>query len=240
MDRKERKARIAAKLQNTEPPQALLLEMDGVLIDNKSILYNVYMDLLLKQGRTGSKQEFNELFGLPIPIFLMTLIEKYGLKTSLEGLEITYKEFLAKHYTQTMPVFPLALKCLEHAREMGIALALIAFSDPTLSTLYLEKNQLKPFFDAIITSKNVTVNENDSPNLYQQALTVLGTTAEDAVSIVQSFPSAAASLEAHIETLWLTQSRSNSNTLMNRAQCHRMRDWSEALNCLRNWYAEKL
>lgn len=235
MDRRERKARLEAKTQGIEPPHTVLLEMDGIIVDSHAVLYRVYNDLLAKHGRTGTKIEFNTLFGMPLHTFLLTLSDLYGLRRSLEKLEDDYRDLLATHYAHDVPVIPQALKFLEQARQLGLTLGLIASAGLAPTRTVLHAKQLDKEFDVISTGETEHIHETP-PNLYQEALDVLGTSSNDTLAIVRSAYSVHASLEADIDSIWLTNNSGGKIPANHHAQCIRLNDWDAILNHIKQCY----
>src|SRR5262249_53719248 len=131
MDRREKKVKRIAKGENEETPSIVLMELDGVLIDSESILYEAYNKLLEKSGLRGSKTEFQEIFGLPINLFLMELIEKYSVKKPIEQLEQEYVKLLSEQY-HNISILPQAESFLKDATKKGYTLGLVATAPPAI------------------------------------------------------------------------------------------------------------
>lgn len=239
MHQKERKAKSELS-RNWTLPTTLLIEMDGAFLDNRDLLFDAYFALLHKYGIEGSKVEFNELVGLLPKELILHLSDKYGLKNNLEALELEYITYLKTKYKDHIYPRQGALECLRIAQQLGFSLALVSMMDRTTTQDILTPHQLQKTFDAIATASEVPVNESRSSNLYQHALSIVGSDEEETLAIAFSSHAVEALKEAGIHTLWLKFNvRENipKHFFGSDKKYAQVKDWKNVLHCLQKWYA---
>lgn len=226
LNRKTRRERAHAKFQNPELPNTILIEMDGALIDSLPVLYKIYNDYLHQHSINGSKNEFNQIAGLPLPEFLLQLIEKYGFRRTLDGFLKEYINLLSFVYNADIPLLNNAQQFLTVAGKLGLTLGIVASVGEDLTLRYLHEKHLFGIFDVIATTTIEDVIPENIPNLYQKALTRLSTEPEDAIAIVSTIQGAEAAKEAGIPRWILSPHEKRTVQLENVQDYKLIKDWS--------------
>lgn len=225
-DRRERRELADIKFHSWEIPQTLIIELDGALIDSISTLYNIYKVFLQKHGYVGSRTEFNELLGLPLPEYLFELSGIHGLRKSLEILQQEYQILLRQFYTTQLNLVPGVQEFLSTANQLGLTLCVVSGFEKKFVRGFLKEKQLLEAFEVVVSIPETDVVLENIPNLYQNALTILGTESEDAIAIVSSAHAVEDSKEAGILTWWLSShGKSHIRSTADQKDCLPIKDW---------------
>ena len=99
-----------------EKLKAVLIDMDGTLLNSMDVLYKVYRDFLHEYGHRGTKAEFKQLTG-PSINEVISMIKKYGIEASFNRVKGTYRAILKKHYAEDIELYPGALEFLDRAKS---------------------------------------------------------------------------------------------------------------------------
>jgi HAD superfamily hydrolase (TIGR01509 family) len=166
-------------LQKFHLPKAILIDLDGTLLDSHSILFSVYCTFLAHFGK---------------------LSDRYQLPPSEEKLKHLYFSLLERYYQEEATLFPGSVSFLELAKNLGIELAIVTSSKEHWTRTILRKHKIEKYFSFVITSQNLEASK-PSPLIYQKALTIIDSPAEDVWAIEDSSSGIQAATGAHIQTL---------------------------------------
>ncbi|KAF3362077.1 Pyrophosphatase PpaX [Chlamydiales bacterium STE3] len=194
-------------LRKVKMVKAVLIDLDGTLVDSTPALYQVYLKFLEHYGHKGNKEEFNSLVGPSIDEIVSTLKTQYKLEDDNEKLANMYVSFIMLQGFEGTELFTGVREFLDYAKEKGLKLAIV-----TSGTHALVKTCLDPFgiyerFDAILTSEDVK-QAKPFPEIYELALSKLKVPAEEAVAIEDSTVGAASAKGAGLPVLFITHGKS--------------------------------
>lgn len=230
-----KRIRSQEKLIEMNAPNVILIEMDGALIDSDFALLKIYNELLCKFGFEGNLSEFNELIGLLPFDLLMELSDRYGLRHSLEDLEKYYQQLIGQYYhPQEMPLCSGAADFLNYANEIGLTLGLIATTaGDKLCQTFLKIHHLEKIFTTVVTPDNLNINLSNQPNIYQHALSSLGTDSEAAITIACQNSSVFTSKEAGVYVLWITPHQKEGM----HKKYMTVHDWAAIKHLFHSWFS---
>lgn len=189
--------------------KAILIDLDGTLVDSHPALYQVYTNFLSTYGVKGSKEEFNSLIGPSIDEIVEILKKKHNLKGTHHDLSLMYVSLLMHQGLKGTELFPGAKEVLEEAKNRKIKLAIVTSGTKALTKVCLEPLDVYDQFDAIITSEDVDASK-PSPAIYSLALNKLSLKPEEAVAIEDSVDGIKAATGAGLQVLCLNNSNNNS------------------------------
>lgn len=236
MNRQQRREQALEKHQSWELPHTLVIEMDGAYLDSVAWLYEVYTSFLQKLGFSGSKPEFQELIGLPLPEFLVQLCDRHSLRRSQEKLLKEYETLLLEKYNAEIPLLPNAEKALLWVTQQGLTCLLVCGMTKPLVTKYLASNPNT--FEKVIIPEETEALPTDFSNMYHQAIVEQGTDPAEAIAIVYSNHAREAAKEAGM-TVWQLSPKQNlhDKLTISPQKCIPVADWQTIFNFLQTRYA---
>lgn len=192
----ERGIRLKSK---TFSCQAVLLDLDGTLVDTSADLWHALQNAFARHGFAPiSKPIFFDTLHFGINESTKRILKDHGADDdAIWQVAEDYKKIyrLLNHSNTALyeGVFPL----LTRLRECGIKLGICTNKESDLSAEILQTLQIGHFFDVVLGIDQVS-EPKPSPKPLEQALLALGTPSEDCVFIgdskIDSMASAAAGI----------------------------------------------
>lgn len=181
--------------------RALLIDMDGTLIETESRWWVAERRVMEMHGSTWEEDDQNQAIGGP----LMKVVEYMGAKANVKA-EIIFKQIVdemldsfSKHKTELLPGWENIIK---HARKQGLKIALVTASNKVLADALLINNSFENYFDLVITSDDV-VDTKPHPEPYLSAAKQFGLDVLDCLAFEDSNTGITSSLGAGIPTIAL-------------------------------------
>lgn len=169
------------------PIEAVIFDMDGVLIDAKEWHYEALNRALALFGYTIDHEAHLARFdGLPTKTKLEMLSKEVALPRSLHRFINRMKQ----HYTNELIAERLC-PTPEHVyatwrlRMEGLRLAVASNSIRATVEFMIRKAELTKFFEYLLSNEDV-VNPKPSPQIYQRAMELLGVTPETTLIVEDS------------------------------------------------------
>lgn len=170
---------------------AIVFDMDGVLIDSEPLHFEVLNEVLALDGHAVGHAEYEEFIGTTTEFTWQTLIARYGLVRPMDACTALYDQLLLRVLRQPHSPEDGVLALIQRGRQLGLRLGVASSSrrlwiDATLLSL-----GLSDAFDAIVSGDDVDRGKPD-PQIYLLAAQRLGVVAtrclaiEDAPKGVQS------------------------------------------------------
>jgi beta-phosphoglucomutase len=157
--------------------KAVIFDMDGVLIDAKDWHYEALNRALELFGYTINRYDHLTTFdGLPTRRKLEILSREKSLPVSMH----TFLNELKQIYTLELvhahckPIFQHEY-ALSHLKAMGYKLAVASNSIRNTIEIMMEKSNLRPYLDAIVSNQDVAIGKPD-PEIYDKTIALLGVT----------------------------------------------------------------
>ncbi len=131
--------------------QAIIWDMDGVLIDSLPTHVEAWLPILQRYGYNYTYEEMIPLFGMTDATVLRSISGGRFSENEVASLthekEIRYQELIHK---KTRPL-PGVVKWLNSFHDAGLKQALASSSDRTSISIILNSLGIYPFFDAIVS-----------------------------------------------------------------------------------------
>ncbi len=237
MNREQRREQSLEKHQSWELPATLIVEMDGAFVDSTRTLYETYMAFLQKLGLLGTKSEFLELIGLPLPEFLVQLCDRHGIRKSQDKLTKEYEALLLEKYNEENVLLPDVEATLQYANQLGLSCILICAMTKSIAKQYLKKKNIYDFFTTLIFPEESEALPIELSNMYHRALAEQGSDPSEAIAIVFSNQSREAAQEAGM-TIWQLSSKPSKNEKLaiSPQKCFLAHSWMSILNFLKTRY----
>lgn len=141
-----------------------VFDLDGVIVDTLSSLYQVYLEFLRDFGIGGNTQEFDQLNGPSLPEIISFLNKKYHLPHGEEELLKKYDQKIKESYTHAS-LMDETEEILELLNRRGFPVALASSSKQRNVQFILNKFDLNKYFDFVVSGDEVTTAK-PSPEIY--------------------------------------------------------------------------
>ncbi|NLZ77069.1 MAG: cytidine deaminase [Spirochaetales bacterium] len=183
--------------------EAILFDMDGVLIDSEPIILKAAMRLFADKGVTVRKEDFTPFIGTGDKRYLLGVGEKYGLDLDFE----VEKHVLFSHYGRIAKESgPLGgvLRFIANAKKAGLKIALVTSAVRMKMLLNLEAVGVEEsIFDKVVTGDMVKRNKPHA-DIYQIASLLLGIDAQKCLVVEDALNGTVAGKAAGCSVLGLT------------------------------------
>jgi HAD superfamily hydrolase (TIGR01509 family) len=174
--------------------KVLFVDLDGTLADTVPWLYELYCALLASYNIVGTKKEFQDLNGRTLHEIALYLKERYQIPDLTDRYEASVMELYSK-----VPLFSHAYETLVKMQERGVNCLLVTSANAKLAHHFLKSHALQQFFAGVVTAEGI--RGKPSPDIYEKALLVAGTSADEAIAIEDSPHGVEAALAAKILTI---------------------------------------
>ncbi len=157
------------------PFDAVIFDMDGVLVNTEPIYVEVEQNNFRKLGLTILENEHKTFQGTATDRMWQILKQKYRIEQTVEELVQMTNSMVTPYFTslqfiETMPDVKLLIKKLKNKK---VPLALASSSYPDVIEIILQKTGLKDYFDAIIDGQMAGVSKPE-PDIFLLAAQNLG------------------------------------------------------------------
>jgi HAD superfamily hydrolase (TIGR01509 family) len=164
---------------------AIIFDMDGVLIDSEPLHFEVLNEVLSLDGHTLSRAENEEFIGTTTEAMWATLIARRGLVRPMAEYRALYDEILLRVLRQPREPAPGVLALIQRARQLGMRLGVASSSrrlwiEATLGSLGLSES-----FDTLVSGDDVVRGKPD-PQIYLLAAQRLGLSPRRCLAIEDS------------------------------------------------------
>jgi HAD superfamily hydrolase (TIGR01509 family) len=164
--------------------QAVVFDLDGVLVDSEQVWDEIREQLARERGGTWSDTAQQDMMGMSSPEWSRYMHERVGLKESPDEINAEVVRRLQARYAEKLPLLPGAVEAV-HRLGARWPLGLATSSNRPVITTVLEAAQLTPFFAATVSSEEVA-HGKPAPDVYVEAARRLGVDPRRAAAIEDS------------------------------------------------------
>lgn len=162
--------------------QAVIFDIDGVLVDTEYFQWQAWIEVLKPFGKTISIKEYFKYAGKRGDIVESEIIKDLALKSKKYDLLIK-KEKLLIEWFHKKPVarMPRVQYALRYFTGKGLKLAVASGSPKVEAMIKLKSAKLLPFFQSIVSGNDV-IRGKPFPDIYLAAAEALGVAASNCLA----------------------------------------------------------
>ena len=193
--------------------EAVLFDMDGVIIDSEPLWSKAEEQLLARRNLRYSPQLKTVMMGLDSSEAVGFLIKHYDLKESVSDVVTERNQLIADLFRQFLRPIPHALQLVRSVQAAGIKTALASSSPQELVDLALSRLNITGLFDLILSGDQVARGK-PAPDIYLTAARELGVNHENCLVIEDAPHGVAAAKAADMCCLAISKSVSEAELAM--------------------------
>ena len=163
---------------------AVVLDMDGLLLDTEQLWDEVREDLARERGGRWSERAQSDMMGMSSPEWSRYMHDVVGLAQPPDEIADEVVRRMAERYREHLPLLPGAKEAVERLAAHW-PLGLASSSNRPLIDLALELGGLAPLFSATVSSEEVERGK-PAPDVYLEATRQLGVEPTRAAAVEDS------------------------------------------------------
>lgn len=164
--------------------EAVVFDMDGVIIDSEPVWQQVRVDLIGERGGVWTDRDGDDTRGRSSEVWSARVSERLGGALSPEEVFDEVLERMAASYQERLPLFPGAVEAIERiAAKFTVAVA--SGSPNALIDLVLDKSGLRAVASAVGYGDRVPSGK-PAPDIYLDVLERMGVDPTRAVGVEDS------------------------------------------------------
>lgn len=170
--------------------QAVLFDLDGVLIDSENLNQSIFEEFTTKNGLPIPKERFYSLIGAhksqdPFSAVIAGLDTGYPDGDSFRVALMSYRNEVLKDYDFTKLPFKDAKSTLESLKSLGLKLACASSSAMEYVEHRLKSGGLWPYLDVVVTCDDFE-RPKPAPDVYRFCMDSFGLKPEDCLVVEDS------------------------------------------------------
>jgi HAD superfamily hydrolase (TIGR01509 family) len=177
--------------------EALLLDLDGTLIDSEHALRVAFERFLGAHGKVAAEGEYERYCGPPLAEIVAGLAASHQLRGDPGELLRQYERFLEGSYVREAPLASGAEALVSHAARSGLRIGVVTSAPERLTRPLLARLGLLHRVAALVCGDQVARGK-PSPEPYRVALGRLGTVAAGVLAVEDTTTGLRAALDAGI------------------------------------------
>jgi len=163
---------------------ALLFDMDGVVVDSEDYWHHAEREELLPGVLDGDLPDLDEITGMPYREIYDYLDANYETTVSKDVFVDRYDATAAEIYQERVALLDTFAVIRETAREAGVPVGLVSSSPPTWMGYVLDRFDLE--FDLVLSNDEAPGPGKPEPDIYEAAADRLGVDPAGCVAVEDS------------------------------------------------------
>lgn len=212
--------------------QAVLLDMDGVLIDSEEFICEAAIRMFRERGHDVTAEDFQPFVGTGEDRYLGGVAEVHGIRLDLPAAKARTYEIYSETIRGRLEALPGVREYLDVLNERDLKVALATSADQVKVGASLREIGIQEErFDTVVTGLNV-VRKKPFPDIYLRAAILLGVPPTSCLVVEDSINGVKAAKSAGARVLAVTTSFSEGELSAADWIC---RDLSDAPSAALDW-----
>ena len=192
----------------SQPIRAVIFDLDGVLADSEPWWNKIDATLLAEHGVTYRGEHHRNVLGVSYRLAVEFYKKTFDLSAPTEEMMRRRGEIATEFFANRIDLFPFTKQVLEELRQMNppLRLGLATSSLSASARPFLDRHQLTPFFEVIITGEEVERGK-PYPDIYLRAAEKLDVATDACLVIEDSLSGIAAAKAANMRVAAIPDSR---------------------------------
>jgi HAD superfamily hydrolase (TIGR01509 family) len=152
--------------------QAVIFDMDGVLVDTVSLNWRAINQTLEPYGIHVNDEELYRYVGRPLKDQLAQLSQEYGVELDYDYIESNSTQ-IKKELMKNLAPKPGVVELLEKLKENHIPIAVATSNSREVTIERLTTSGILHYFDILVTEDDVTRHKPD-PEVFEKAAQEMG------------------------------------------------------------------
>lgn len=182
------------------PVQAVVLDMDGTLLDTEIIYVRSYLETMAAFGHELPESFLHGLIGGTRTDFQTRLRERLGPDFPYEAHRAAYQALRSERLAAGVPLKPGAVELLDRAAGLRLPLAIATAATRAHADEHLARSGLRVRFAVVLTRDDVE-HSKPRPDLFLRAAEALGVAAADCLAVEDSYNGVRAACAAGMMTV---------------------------------------
>ena len=188
------------------PIRAVIFDLDGVLADSEPWWNQIDAKLLAEYGVSYRGECHRNVLGVSYRLAVEFYKNVFHIAASVEGLMRRRGEIATEFFAKRVGLFPSAEMTLQQLREMKLQLAVATSSVSASACPFLERTEIRSFFDVIVTGDEVQRGK-PYPDIYLRTAQKLGAALEACLVIEDALAGVAAAKAANMRVAAIPDTR---------------------------------
>ena len=154
-------------------PQAVVFDLDGLLINSEDLYEQAGEAVLRRRGKTYDAALREQMMGRPVVDAIRLMIDCHSLPDSVESLMHECKDVLMEFMATSLATMPGVEQLLDDLDAAGIPIAVATSGTRDYADYVLTRLNLKHRFQFILTAEDIERGKPD-PAVYRLAAERLG------------------------------------------------------------------
>ena len=198
---------------------AVILDMDGLMLDTESIYKLAWQNAAAECGYNLDDDFYLTLIGQPNPACEVAMLNRFGDDFPIADFRARWSRLWREHVEISgIPTKPGLTELLSFLRERQLPMAVATSSDRDYASLSLRVARLDAWFNIVVTGDQV-VNGKPAPDIYIESARRLGVAPAHCVAIEDSDSGVLAASAAGMITVMVPDLKSPSPAARNAAFC---------------------
>ncbi|MCF7919052.1 MAG: HAD family phosphatase [Candidatus Cloacimonetes bacterium] len=178
--------------------EAVIFDMDGVMIDSEREHYQVEQKFFQELGIDTEALEYNKFVGLSSKLMWTELQETFALPFTVAELMAKAAAKLQAHFEQLeLNPMPGLIELLDYINERSMLIAVASSSPMGLIGLVVDRLGIRNYFDVLVSGDEVAQGK-PFPDVYLHTAALLGASPEHCVVIEDSANGSRAAKKANM------------------------------------------